>query len=108
MSGYDDFVDAVKEGVEGLAERIFKEFKTEAVADTEGFLEQSMQDFERWTGLLGSGVLSEDDFEWLVMGRKDVMDLVRLKELGFSQVRIDRFKNVFLDLLIEKAFVVFL
>jgi hypothetical protein len=108
MSNFDNFVHAVQEGVEGLAKTMLKGFKDEALTDTKTFMESSKEDLQRWTKLLAQGELTQDDFEWLVMGRKDVLELHLLKQSGLALVRLDRFKNALIDLIIDTAFDVFL
>ncbi|MCP4576596.1 MAG: hypothetical protein GY846_09970 [Deltaproteobacteria bacterium] len=108
MSNFDDFLDVIEEGVKELAKKTLKGFRDESVADARNFLEASKSDLQRWTKLLASGDLSQDDFEWLVIGRKDVAELHTLKQAGLALVRLDRFKNALLDLVIDTAFDVFL
>ena len=108
MSDFDVFVDAIEEGAKELAKKTLKGFKEESVADAKGFLEAAKEDLKRWTKLLARGDLSQDDFEWLVLGRKEVAELHALKQAGLAMVRIDRFKNALLDLVIDTAFDVFL
>ncbi len=108
MSNFDDFIQAVQEGVEELAKKTLKGFKDEALTDAKTFLESSQDDLQRWTKLLAQGELTQEDFEWLVLGRKDVAELHALKQSGLALVRLDRFKNALLDLIIDTAFDVFL
>ena len=108
MSKFDDFIDVIEEGVKELAKKTLKGFKDEAVTDTKAFLDASKEDLKRWTKLLAQGELSQDDFKWLVLGRKDVAELHALKQAGLALVGIDRFKNALLDLVIDTAFDVFL
>jgi len=107
MSNFDDFIQAVQEGVEELAKKTLKGFKDEALTDAKTFLESSQDDLQRWTKLLAQGELTQDDFEWLIMGRKDVAELHALKQSGLALVRLDRFRNALLDLIIDTAFDVF-
>lgn len=57
--------------------------------------------------LLAQGELTHDDFEWLVLGRKDVIELHALKQSGLALVRLERFKNALFDLIIDTAFDLF-
>jgi hypothetical protein len=108
MANFDVFLDAIEEGLKELAKKTLKGFKDEAVTDGKAFLDASKDDLKRWTKLLAQGELSQDDFEWLVLGRKDVAELYALKQAGLALVRIDRFKNALLSLIIDTAFDVFL
>ena len=107
MSKFDDFIEAVEEGVKELAKKTLKGFKDEATSDVKAFLEASQDDLKRWTKLLADGELSQDDFEWLVLGRKDVAELYALKQAGLAQIRLDRFKNALVDLVIDTALDIF-
>jgi hypothetical protein len=108
MSNFDDYVQAVEGGVKELAKKTLKGFKDEALSDAKEFLQSSQDDLQRWTKLLARGELSQDDFEWLVVGRKDVAELHALKQSGLAMIRLDRFRNALLDLVIDTAFDVFL
>ena len=57
---------------------------------------------------MAQGELTQDDFNWLVLARKHVAELHMLNQAGLAMVRIDRFKNALLDLVIDTAFDVFL
>ena len=91
-----------------LAKKTLKGFKEEAVSDTKKFLEASKSDLKRWVKLLAQGDITQDDFEWLVLGRKDVAKMYALKQAGLTLVRIDRFKSALLNLVIDSAFDIFL
>ncbi|GGO80409.1 hypothetical protein GCM10011348_17000 [Marinobacterium nitratireducens] len=108
MANFDDFTQAVEDGVKELAKRTLKGFRDEALKDADSFLQTSRDDLQRWTRLLAGGELSQDDFEWLVMGKKDVAELHSLKQSGLALIRLDRFRNALIDLVIDTAFDVFL
>lgn len=108
MPSYDDFLVAIEDGVKELAKTTVKEFKDEAVTDAESFLEASKDELQKWVKQLSKGELTKDDFEWLVLGRKDAAELHRLKQSGLALVRVDKFKKAFLNLVIDTASDVFL
>lgn len=108
MAKFDDFKDAVLEGIKSLAASTVKSMKDDALRDGKTFLLKTEADLKRWTRLLANGSLSKDDFEWLVQGRKDLAEMELLKQRGLLQVRIDKFTNGLIDLVIEKAFDTFL
>ena len=107
MSNFNNFINIIEEGVKELAKKTLKGFKDEALSDTKNFLKETEEDLKRWTKLLAKGELSQDDFEWLVLSRKDVAELHALKQAGLALVRTDRFKNALIDLVIDTAFDVF-
>ncbi|MCK5812603.1 MAG: hypothetical protein KAH03_00020 [Cocleimonas sp.] len=108
MSNFEDFIQIVEKSTKKLAKNTLKGFKNEALKDVKTFLEDSKEDLKRWTRLLAIGELSQDDFEWLVIGRKEVIELQVLKQSGLTLVRLDRFKNALLNSVIDTALDVFL
>ena len=91
-----------------FAEYSWKTYKTAAVKDGKAFLEKSKTDLERWTKMLAKGELTRDDFEWLVVGKKDLAELVALKQKGLAKVALDRFVNGLIDTIVSTAFKTFL
>jgi hypothetical protein len=104
---FDEFVTRVAKGTKDLAENTLRGYKEEALVDTKIFLEKSKDDAKRWSKLLVEGSITKDDYEWLILSRKDVVELTLLKQAGLSAVRIDRFKNALINLVIDTAFDVF-
>ncbi|MBA4358004.1 MAG: hypothetical protein C0405_09810 [Desulfovibrio sp.] len=108
MGTFADFLDMLKKELVEFAEYSWKDFKDAAVADGKDFLDSSKADLERWTKMLAKGELSRDDFEWLVVGKKDLAELTALKRLGLALVARDRFVNGLIDTIVATAFKVFL
>jgi len=103
MSKFDVFITEVKSEVKALAVKMFHEYQDAAVKESVAFLNQTKSDLERWLKLLIAGDLTREEFEWLVAGKKDLMDLYYLKEAGLARVRIDRFRNGLLKIIVDKA-----
>ena len=108
MANFNDFLDSIKDALETFAKDQWSEQKSAAVADGNAFIDQSKADLERWTKALADGNLSKSDFEWLIESRKDLFELISLKQIGLSKIAANRFKNGVIDLVIETAFKVFL
>jgi hypothetical protein len=108
MANFDDFIEAVEKGAKELAKKTLKEFGDEAASDAKDFLEKSKDDLDKWKKLVSDGELPQDDFKWLVRGRKDVAEMNKLKETGLAMARIDEFKDELFDLIVDIAFDVFL
>lgn len=108
MGDFSDYLKTLEDGIKNLAEKMLKGFQDEALKDGKEFLKKTQEDLKRWTRLLASKELTQDDFEWLVIGKKDLAELHLLKQKGLSLVRIDRFRNSLIDLIIDSAIDVFL
>jgi hypothetical protein len=108
MAAYKEFLAALETGIRDLAAKTGKEFAKDAQSDAREFLTKTEEDLKRWTKLLAKGQLTKDEFEWLVEGKQDLAKMRALKLAGLAQVRIDRFRNALMDLIVDTAFAVFL
>lgn len=107
MADFDDFLENLKKGLEELAKKNWREFRDAAEKDGKAFVEKTKEDLRRWTKLLGQGGLSKDDFEFLVAGKKDLAEMEALKQAGLTLVRLERFQNALISLVIDTAFETF-
>ena len=108
MADFSDYLNALEDGIKDLAKKKLKGHKDEALKDSKKFLRKTEEDLKRWTKLLVSGELSKDDFEWLVLGKKDLAEMHTLKQKGLALATIDSFRDAIFDLVIGTAFDVFL
>ena len=56
---------------------------------------------------MAEGSLSQDDFKWLVLGKKDLAEMKALERAGLALVQIDKCRNGIIDLVIGTALGVF-
>jgi hypothetical protein len=108
MASFNDFWKELTKELSEFADYSWSTFKKAAVSDGKAFLDQSKEDLKRWTVLLADGKLTPDDFEWLVAGKRDLAELVALKQAGLTKVALDRFSNGLVDTIVSTAFKVFL
>ena len=108
MANFEEFVDAIKEGVKQLAKENFDGFENEAKSDAEAFIEKSKQDLQRWTKLLAQGDINEEDFSDLVNAKKALAEMFALRQAGLALVKLEKFRKGFINLVIDTAFDVFL
>ena len=104
MSDFNEIFEELKKGIVSLAENNLKEFKDQAISSGMDFLEQSKDEIKLWTEELATGQMSKEDFEWLVKGKKDLAELIILKEKGLAKSQVDKFTNGVCDVLISTAF----
>jgi hypothetical protein len=107
MASFNDFWKALKDELVEFAEYSWKDYRSAAIKDGKTFLEKSKNDLERWSKMLASGDLTRDDFEWLLVGKKDLAELVALKQKGLAKVALDRYVNGLIDTIVSTAFKVF-
>ncbi len=87
MEKFDEFKAALENGIKDLAKKTTQDFADQAVNDGKVFLKETEDDLKRWTRLLASGDLTEDDFRWLVQSKKDVGEMAQTKGARAGQDR---------------------
>jgi hypothetical protein len=105
---FDDFVDAVLKGTEGLAKHIFNGFETQAKEDAKAFIKKTEIDLRRWIKLLVEKKITEQDFGDLVQAKKALAEIHALTQAGIALTKLERFRNDLINLVIDKAFEIFL
>ena len=90
--------------VESFAEEKWNEIKEEAVEDSKQFLTQVKDDVQRWTTLLIEGKLSSDELSWLIEGKRDLAELLFLKDKGLAKPELDKFFEGLLQTILSTAF----
>jgi len=84
-----------------LALTTFENYKKEAKADALKLIEEMKQNLEKWTLQLADGELSKADFEFLVLGQKELIEMIALKQAGLAKIKLDEFKIGLLNLIIK-------
>lgn len=108
MPIFENFIKKIEAGIVSLAENTIKDFGKEALEDSKDFLKKTEEDMKRWTKMLVSGDLTQEDFKDLVLGKKDLLEMYSLKKAGLALVEIDRFRASLIDLIVDTAFGEFL
>jgi hypothetical protein len=107
VATFREFLDILKTETEKAVRAEWQDCKEAALRDGGAFVEKTKADLERWTGLLASGALSREDFEWLLQGKKDLAELEALRQAGLAQARLDRFRDAILGVVARTALRVF-
>jgi hypothetical protein len=100
----DAILQTTLEKSKELAATLFKKFTEQAVSDTKDFLQRSREGVARATALLADKRIDKDDFEDLILGKKDLAEMHGLKQAGLASATIDTFVNGVLQILIDAAF----
>ncbi len=108
MAEFSDFLNNLEDGLRELAKENVKDFVDAAQKDGKAFIEKAKDDLLRWTKLLAAGELTKEDFEFLVASKKDLTEMEALKEAGLMLVRIEKFQNALISLIIDTAIKTFL
>ena len=104
MFDFNAFISALEDGIKKLASETLGGHKDVAISDSKEFLEKTKTDLRKWTEELARGELSQNDFKFLVAGKKDLAELHGLKLAGLTLVKIESFKNGVIDIIVNAAF----
>lgn len=69
--------------------------------DADAFVRATEQKLIKWQNLYAEGNLDEEDLKWLLKSQKDLLVLEGLKNLGLSQIKINKLKNDILNILFK-------
>ncbi len=94
FKGLED--EAIKLAIAG-----FTQYKDQAKTDAVNLMESLKVNLENWTIQLAEGKLSKDDFEFLVLAQKELIEMNALKQAGLALIKADEFKNSLLNLVVK-------
>lgn len=98
---YESIYSQLKMGIADIAKKSFKKRVSEVTAEGEKMLNLMDSDIKRWSDKLAAGKLSEDDYKDLVLGQKDLLKMITLKEAGLTKIQADQFKQDVLNLVVN-------
>ena len=104
MKTFVEFWAQLLLNVESFAADKWNEIKEDAVEDSKDFLTAVKNDVQRWISLLAEGKLTSDDLGWLIKGKRDLAELLFLKEKGLAKPELDKFFEGLLETILATAF----
>ena len=102
--GLDSFLGEIMDHFLSEIRETLPSFKSAIVTSGNSFLSDSRRDLERWTRLLASGSISEDEFQWLVQARVHLAEMSGLTQAGLSLARIDEIRQSLVQSITGAAF----
>lgn len=89
---FTNVLNTLKTGIVNLAEKDVKGYVSSATADGQAILIELEEDLSNWTQDLVAGSMTKDEFTELVLGQKDELEMVELKQAGLAEISADQFK----------------
>lgn len=93
MISIEKLIGELKNSIIDLANNNWKNYKEAVIDDGTSFLISIEDDLGKWTSQLIDGTLSQEDFEWLIKGKKDLAELKTLRNIGLTKASLDKFVN---------------
>lgn len=100
---FDQFLESVKNGVADLATTEASGFVDAARRDGEAFVDATKEDLLVWTRQLADGLLSKDEFEFLVKGKKDLAKMEALTQAGAGAAKVEKVRTGVLNIVLSSA-----
>jgi hypothetical protein len=104
MKTFMEFWAQLLLNVESFASEKWNELKDDAFEDGKKFLTEVKDDVQRWISLLAEGKLTTDELTWLIKGKRDLAELLFLKEKGLAKPDLDKFFEGLLETILSTAF----
>ena len=98
---FDEIIQSLLMQIEELAVSLGRRFASAAREDGSLFLTNIKDDLIRWIDLLVQKKLTTDEFKSLLNGKKDLLDLVFLKNKGLALIKQNQFKESLLQIIVR-------
>jgi len=108
MSKFDDFLEAVKNGLRPLITDFGKQAQDQVLNGTDDYLRARAADFKSWTDDLAAGRMTRLEFEDLVVTSRSEIEIHALAIAGIQTARLQRLRDAIVNLIVEKAIGTFL
>lgn len=101
---FDELFQKLEKGVETLATDSLKDYLKQAKTDGRQALTDLKGNLERWATEVETGAMTKQDLEFLLQEESALDELVTLKQAGLAAVRIDQFRNSFINVVVDTLF----
>ncbi|HMJ41445.1 MAG TPA: hypothetical protein VK522_04085 [Pseudolabrys sp.] len=104
MVDMNKFFSTILDGAKDIARESLDGLVDQAENDTRAFLLASKADLEKWLKQLNAGQINKAQFENLVQGQEDLVQMHALTEAGVAAAALQRFREKLINLVIDAAF----
>jgi hypothetical protein len=104
---FEQLLNQITNDVVALVSQSADKYVKEAKADAQKLLDDMKDSLARWIKLLASGAITKKDFEYLVLGQKELIELNLLKQAGLTLIQIDELKNGILNSIVKTVSSIF-
>ncbi len=98
---FEEILKQLKESLLQLLAERYDEYKSESKKDINDFLNSSKIKLDRWTKLLVTGIISLEEFEWLLNSQKDILELKTLQKAGISKISLGHMRNSIISTIVN-------
>ncbi|MEJ8572174.1 hypothetical protein [Microbaculum marinum] len=104
MSALDDILEIALPKIRDLAVEFGNDIVDDVVGDLQQFVRSTADKLQRWNGLLAEEKLAPEEYAFLVKSQVALLQMRALMRAGIAQIRIDKFRNKVIEIVIDTAF----
>lgn len=93
MINFQTFIENLKDDLKSSAPEFGVDLWDALIEDGLDFVHKTREDIEKWSHQFAQGELTKDEFEWLMLAKKDLAEMQALKQKGLALARIDHYKD---------------
>jgi hypothetical protein len=93
MINFQIFLQNLRDDLKSSAPELGVDLMDALIEDGLDFVHKTREDIEKWSHQLAKGELSKDEFEWLILAKKDLAEMEALKQKGLALANIDQYKH---------------
>lgn len=98
---FSKLFDTLLNGVKDIATDTLEQYAQVGLNDGVRLLNELRDQLEVWTAQVAAGQMSLDDFQYMLLSEKELLEMAALKQAGLSLVAADKFKKAVFDLIIS-------
>ncbi len=105
---FEELLKEMRNNLLLLVREEYADFKQAGEDTVLRFLEDSKEKLKKWTTLLAEGLITPDEYQWLLKSQKDLFLMQTLYKAGISKIRLGIFKNKVINTITDVAIKVLL
>ena len=101
MADIDSILKDLEASVVAAVKKAAVQYVRKVTADAKAFLKQSKADLKLWAAQYASREITRDDLEFLVRGRKSLIEMKAITAAGMAAADVDRLREVVIQAVID-------
>lgn len=98
-----EIFEKIKEDLIKIADQELRGYVSDLFNDTKDFIEDAISDVKIWSNQLEEGKLTQKEFEFLINGLRDRMEMAALTQAGLTIIKIQKIRDAVFQLIFSAA-----
>ncbi len=101
MENLDDFFKSIEKDFISLTKDEYSKYESEILSCYKGFMNKINDDLKNWSIAFSNGDITQEEFDSLIRGKKDFLEIETLQKIGEGKIRIDNLLNSITGLIVK-------